>query len=368
MSDANYKKILLRDEEGNILVLDERNLPSSDGAGRNGTSAVIELETLRNWYPNCLPVPEPMDGSDRMAVGTIKVSGTSYRNDVVHINVDRICEDPKSTYKAIKSVLFDSRLYRSYKNITTGDLKTGCEGEYFIYTDFNKLVVYSYKSTVSYSDLPPAAEAALGDLYVINESFTTGNYFVEGMDKEYPANTKVVCVVSDTIDGTHMWDVLTNGDLIDITTEAEGYIPYVDNEDVIKGSALLLDRWVGSVATEYPFSLVHYTFDLSMTSKHSMAKCDEKTLFEIVYVVPENLDPDAFGTYKITYYPEPRDEVFPINNGYVFSRMLRIESNEAETTSFKFDNAILRHIISGNPYCPAEYGGYYIRGDYGVYE
>ena len=78
--------------------------------------------------------------------------------------------------------------------------------------------VYKAKGSIPFEYLPLASEASVGDVYNITNDFTTNNYFVEGMGKNYPAGANVVCVDSS---GIKLWDVLGSGGAIEEITDTE---------------------------------------------------------------------------------------------------------------------------------------------------
>ena len=76
---------------------------------------------------------------------------------------------------------------------------------------------YKVKGSIDFSALANVESPQNGDVYNINDSFTTTDSFVEGEGKKYPAGTNVVYVVPTT--GNPGWDVLAGFvDLSDYTT------------------------------------------------------------------------------------------------------------------------------------------------------
>ena len=77
--------------------------------------------------------------------------------------------------------------------------------------------VYKPKGSVAFASLPALGASVLGNVYNITDGFTTTADFVEGAGKEYPANTNVVVVDTDTTGASpaYKFDVFTG--LVDMT-------------------------------------------------------------------------------------------------------------------------------------------------------
>ena len=88
--------------------------------------------------------------------------------------------------------------------------------------------VYKPAGTVAFSGLPTLGSSVLGNVYNINEDFTTDNRFIEA-NKDYPSGTNVVVVDTDTtgLSPTYKFDVLCGVFEFDVyevaTADANGY-------------------------------------------------------------------------------------------------------------------------------------------------
>lgn len=110
--------------------------------------------------------------------------------------------------------------------------------------------VYKPHGSVVFSELPALSVSVLGNVYNINEDFTTTTDFVEGAGKKYPANTNVVVVDTDTTGNSpvYKFDVFTG--LVDMS-------PYQEKTQysaLSEPSAELVDKifqYVGATDTDF---------------------------------------------------------------------------------------------------------------------
>ena len=65
---------------------------------------------------------------------------------------------------------------------------------------------YKPQGSVAFASLPSPAQASLGHVYNVTDSFTTTSSFVEGAGKQYPAGSNVAVVEAGS--GIYKWDVL----------------------------------------------------------------------------------------------------------------------------------------------------------------
>ena len=91
--------------------------------------------------------------------------------------------------------------------------------DYYTKQEVDALVasVYKPKGSVAFASLPTLGASVLGNVYNVNEAFTTTSDFLDGAGKTYPANTNVVVVNIGTNESpTYKFDVLAG--FVDLST------------------------------------------------------------------------------------------------------------------------------------------------------
>ena len=123
--------------------------------------------------------------------------------------------------------------------------------DYYNKSEVNALIASVYKpsGSVAYASLPALAANVLGNVYNINESFTTTSDFLDGAGKTYPANTNVVIVnIGTTESPTYKYDVLAG--FVDLST----YQKVMQQTNLPTATAAIegtIAQYIGATTSDY---------------------------------------------------------------------------------------------------------------------
>lgn len=180
------------------------------------------------------------------------------------------------------------------------------------------------KGSIEFANLPSLASAGLGDMYNIEDAFTTTSDFVEGAGVDYGAGTNVYCI--EVTGGTKKWDVF-GGEMPIATTTQLG---------VVKPDGATIEVSSGEISVSDSFKKIF----IGTQAEWNTLSLAEKTAYD-----EADLSDGVAGGELIVSDTITEGDLNPVTSNAV-AKAVNYSTDEVKTGATWIDGKpIYRHII-----------------------